>query len=538
MWTTGVPRWVGAAEPAPTRSHRLDRRLCVARADPTPLIPLAPRAQPPARLPHLSATEAGMWVRRWGRRADAVVRELHPASTSSPSWSCTGAGDTSAGNEAIPVEGAGGPGCPSCAGVTPPDRGDSLCSQLCPSWGWVSPCTGTGVLGHVPSHRAPAGPRDPPARPGGSASLVQHSRGWKSCRNARRRNDLHPWGAGQGFWTRGGVLGAGGCRFPRAVLPPAGTGGARTPGAAPERRLGRVPLPGPPPRSPRLDPHCGPHPEPPLGVGRSRRDGLRAGPDPGAGRARHGAQVPAWHRARRQRPVLSILLSPNSPGARSSCGCPSRGRTRCVEAVPGAVPEVGGGPGAGPRSSAASPAMPFPAALLFLALLLPPPPLSCAAESESETGARELRLETIVSPGGGTGEPGLRGRHRGPTRRLGQGAETGAIPGRDRQGTGGSGGTRGTPGWCCSGGTGEPGLGTGRGRRQREARDAERGSHGAPGGPGCDGRAPGGPGCGGGTRHTEDRGPGWELGSRSARGTRGHGGCVDPEARGPRPGSP
>lgn len=45
-----------------------------------------------------------MWVRRWGRRADAVVRELHPASTSSPSWSCTGSGDTSAGNEAIPEE--------------------------------------------------------------------------------------------------------------------------------------------------------------------------------------------------------------------------------------------------------------------------------------------------------------------------------------------------------------------------------------------------------------------------------------------------
>ncbi|XP_050839793.1 peptidyl-prolyl cis-trans isomerase FKBP11 [Serinus canaria] len=42
--------------------------------------------------------------------------------------------------------------------------------------------------------------------------------------------------------------------------------------------------------------------------------------------------------------------------------------------------------------------MPFPAALLLLALLLPPPPLSRAAESETETGARELRLETIVPP--------------------------------------------------------------------------------------------------------------------------------------------
>lgn len=167
-WMTGVPRWVGAVEPAPTRSQRLDRRLCEARADPAPLIPLVPRAQPPARLPHLSATEAGMWVRRWGRRADAVVRELHPASTSSPSRSCTGAGDSSAGNEAISVEGAGDPGCPSCAGVTPPDRGNSLCSQLCPR-GWVSPGTGTGVLGHVPSHRAPADPRDP--HPGLGARL-------------------------------------------------------------------------------------------------------------------------------------------------------------------------------------------------------------------------------------------------------------------------------------------------------------------------------------------------------------------------------
>ncbi|TRZ11717.1 hypothetical protein HGM15179_015353 [Zosterops borbonicus] len=43
--------------------------------------------------------------------------------------------------------------------------------------------------------------------------------------------------------------------------------------------------------------------------------------------------------------------------------------------------------------------MPFPAALLLLALLLPPLPLCrSAAESESETGARELRLETIVPP--------------------------------------------------------------------------------------------------------------------------------------------
>ncbi|KAM6994096.1 peptidyl-prolyl cis-trans isomerase FKBP11 [Passerculus sandwichensis] len=43
--------------------------------------------------------------------------------------------------------------------------------------------------------------------------------------------------------------------------------------------------------------------------------------------------------------------------------------------------------------------MPFPAALLLLALLLPPPPPLCrAAESETESGARELRLETIVAP--------------------------------------------------------------------------------------------------------------------------------------------
>ncbi|XP_057898178.1 peptidyl-prolyl cis-trans isomerase FKBP11 [Melospiza georgiana] len=43
--------------------------------------------------------------------------------------------------------------------------------------------------------------------------------------------------------------------------------------------------------------------------------------------------------------------------------------------------------------------MPFPAALLLLALLLlPPPPLCRAAESETESGARELRLETIVAP--------------------------------------------------------------------------------------------------------------------------------------------
>ncbi|XP_065714937.2 peptidyl-prolyl cis-trans isomerase FKBP11 [Patagioenas fasciata] len=42
--------------------------------------------------------------------------------------------------------------------------------------------------------------------------------------------------------------------------------------------------------------------------------------------------------------------------------------------------------------------MPPPAALLLLALLLPPPPLARAAESETESGARGLRLETLVAP--------------------------------------------------------------------------------------------------------------------------------------------
>ncbi|KAM4644202.1 peptidyl-prolyl cis-trans isomerase FKBP11 [Amazona ochrocephala] len=40
--------------------------------------------------------------------------------------------------------------------------------------------------------------------------------------------------------------------------------------------------------------------------------------------------------------------------------------------------------------------MPSPAALLVLLLLLPPPVR--AAESETETGARDLRLETLVPP--------------------------------------------------------------------------------------------------------------------------------------------
>uniref|UniRef100_A0A672TGX6 peptidylprolyl isomerase n=1 Tax=Strigops habroptila TaxID=2489341 RepID=A0A672TGX6_STRHB len=40
--------------------------------------------------------------------------------------------------------------------------------------------------------------------------------------------------------------------------------------------------------------------------------------------------------------------------------------------------------------------MPTPAALLLLVLLLPPP--ARAAESETETGARDLRLETLVAP--------------------------------------------------------------------------------------------------------------------------------------------
>ncbi|KAK2516406.1 peptidyl-prolyl cis-trans isomerase FKBP11 [Columba livia] len=43
--------------------------------------------------------------------------------------------------------------------------------------------------------------------------------------------------------------------------------------------------------------------------------------------------------------------------------------------------------------------MPSPAALLLLALLLlPPPPPARAAESETESGARGLRLETLVPP--------------------------------------------------------------------------------------------------------------------------------------------
>ncbi|XP_074785833.1 peptidyl-prolyl cis-trans isomerase FKBP11 [Athene noctua] len=42
--------------------------------------------------------------------------------------------------------------------------------------------------------------------------------------------------------------------------------------------------------------------------------------------------------------------------------------------------------------------MPPPAALLLLALLLPPPPPARATESETETGARGLRLETLVAP--------------------------------------------------------------------------------------------------------------------------------------------
>ncbi|KAM7079909.1 LOW QUALITY PROTEIN: peptidyl-prolyl cis-trans isomerase FKBP11 [Ciconia maguari] len=46
--------------------------------------------------------------------------------------------------------------------------------------------------------------------------------------------------------------------------------------------------------------------------------------------------------------------------------------------------------------------MPPPAALLLLALLLPPPPPARAAESETETGARGLRLETLVAPQGCT----------------------------------------------------------------------------------------------------------------------------------------
>ncbi|XP_057262680.1 peptidyl-prolyl cis-trans isomerase FKBP11 [Pezoporus wallicus] len=69
----------------------------------------------------------------------------------------------------------------------------------------------------------------------------------------------------------------------------------------------------------------------------------------------------------------------------------------------GAVPGGGGGArgehGAGRgglgAAAAASPAMPSPAALLLLVLLLPP---ARAAESETETGARDLRLETLVPP--------------------------------------------------------------------------------------------------------------------------------------------
>ncbi|XP_061217812.1 peptidyl-prolyl cis-trans isomerase FKBP11 [Neopsephotus bourkii] len=189
-----------------------------------------------------------------------------------------------------------------------------------------------------------------------------------SCAGACDGNGAAVTGVGEGCWVRDegrfAPMGAGSCSVP--ISP-------RSAAACWYRSRCRCPRTSPPPGSAGT-------------TGAVTGQGPVLGGSPGWAAPEHGrTRVPDTGGGNHP-------LRPHRGSLRTGPGAGGRSRGRG-----GARGEHGAGRG-GPGAAAASPAMPSPAALLLLLLVLLLPPPARVAESETETGARDLRLETLVPP--------------------------------------------------------------------------------------------------------------------------------------------